>query len=37
VYGESKLSGERLYGSDRLFELLFGPALELAHPIGTSA
>ena len=36
VYGESKLSGERLYGSERLFELLFGPALELAHPIGAN-
>jgi hypothetical protein len=34
VYGETKLSGERLYGSERLFELLFGPALELAHPVG---
>ena len=34
VFGETKLSGERLYGSERLFELLFGPALELARPIG---
>ena len=36
VFGETKLSGERLYGSERLFELLFGPALELARPLGPS-
>jgi hypothetical protein len=34
TFGETKLSGERLYGSDRLFEILFGPALDLAQPIG---
>ena len=34
VYGETLLSGERLYASDRLFELLFGPVLELATPVG---
>jgi hypothetical protein len=34
VFGEEKLSGERLYGSERLFELLFGPALELTRPVG---
>ncbi len=33
TFGASKLSGERLYGSERLFGVLFGPALELARPI----
>ena len=33
TFGESALSGERLYGSDRLFGLLFGPVLELARPV----
>lgn len=33
TFGITALSGERLYASDRCFELLFGPVLELAHPI----
>jgi SnoaL-like domain len=33
TFGETALSGERLYASDRLLELLFGPALELARPL----
>ena len=31
TFGVTALSGERLYASDRLFELLFGPVLQLAH------
>jgi hypothetical protein len=34
TFGERALSGERLYASDRLLELLFGPALDLAEPLG---
>ena len=33
TFGTTALSGERLYASDRLYELLFGPALDLAKPI----
>ena len=33
IFGETALSGERLYASDRLFHLLFGPVLELARPL----
>lgn len=33
TFGETALSGERLYASDRLLELLIGPALALATPI----
>ena len=33
TFGETALAGERLYASDRLFELLIGPALALARPI----
>jgi len=33
TFGVSALSGERLYASDRAFELLFGPVLALAHPL----
>ena len=33
VFGDSALSGERVYASDRLLHLLFGPALELARPL----
>ena len=33
TFGASALSGERLYGSDRLFDVLCGPALKLARPI----
>lgn len=33
TFGTTALSGERLYASDRLMKLLFGPALDLAQPI----
>ena len=33
VFGETALAGERIYASDRLLELLLGPALALARPI----
>jgi hypothetical protein len=33
TFGVAALSGERLYASDRCFELLFGPVLALAHPL----
>ena len=33
TFGTTALSGERLYASERLYELLFGPALDLAKPI----
>jgi hypothetical protein len=33
TFGTTALSGERLYASDRCFELLFGPVLALAHPM----
>jgi hypothetical protein len=32
-FGSSRLSGERLDGSDRLLRVLFGPALGLARPL----
>jgi hypothetical protein len=33
TFGETALSGERIYASDRLLELLLGPALALARAI----
>jgi hypothetical protein len=33
TFGETALSGERVYASERLMQLLFGPALDLAQPI----
>ena len=33
TFGVTALSGERLYASDRAFELMFGPILALAHPL----
>jgi hypothetical protein len=33
TFGTTALSGERLYASERLMKLLFGPALDLAQPI----
>ncbi len=33
TFGEKALSGERLYASERLYELLMGPAFDLAEPI----
>jgi SnoaL-like protein len=34
TFGESALSGERVYASERLLRLLFGPAYDLAQPFG---
>jgi hypothetical protein len=34
TFGDSALSGERVYASDRLLQLLFGPVLALARPLG---
>jgi hypothetical protein len=34
TFGASALSGERVYGSDRLLHVLFGPVLGLARPLG---
>jgi hypothetical protein len=33
TFGTAALSGERLYASERLMQLLFGPVLDLAQPI----
>jgi hypothetical protein len=33
TFGDVALSGERIYASDRLLELLFGPTLALATPL----
>jgi len=33
MFGETALSGERIYASDRLLELLIGPAMVLARSI----
>ena len=33
TFGDVALSGERLYASDRLLQLLFGPTLALATPL----
>jgi hypothetical protein len=33
TFGTTALSGERVYASERLMQLLFGPALDLARPI----
>jgi len=33
AFGDVALSGERIYASDRLLELLFGPTLALATPL----
>ncbi len=33
TFEETALSGERIYASDRLLELLVGPALALARPL----
>jgi len=35
TFGTERLSGERVYGSDRLMRLMFGPVLDAARPIGT--
>ena len=33
TFGETALAGERVYGSERLLRLLFGPAFDLATPL----
>jgi hypothetical protein len=33
TFGATALAGERVYGSERLLRLLFGPAFDLASPI----
>lgn len=33
TFGDIALSGERIYASDRLLELLFGSTLALATPL----
>jgi len=33
TFGETGLSGERLYGSERMLRLMFGPAYDLAEPL----
>ena len=37
VFGETGLAGERLYASDSLFKLMFGPVLDRAVPVGVAA
>jgi len=34
TFGSEALSGERVWGSERLLRLMFGPAYEQATPIG---
>jgi hypothetical protein len=33
TFGHEKLSGERVYGSERLLRLMFGPVLDSGRPI----
>jgi hypothetical protein len=33
TFGRDKLSGERVYGSERLLRLMFGPVFDAARPI----
>ena len=33
LFGENGLLGERLYASDRMLRIMFGPAWDLAEPI----
>jgi hypothetical protein len=33
TFGRDALSGERVYASERLLQLMFGPAYELAEPL----
>jgi hypothetical protein len=37
TFGPDKLSGERVYGSDRLLRLMFGPVLDEGRPIEVGA
>ena len=36
VFGNTGLAGERVWAHERLLRVLFGPAYDLAHPIGRS-
>jgi hypothetical protein len=36
LFGETGLAGERLYASDALLELMFGPVYGLAVPVGSA-
>ena len=36
LFGTDRLSGERIYASERLFRLMYGPGFDAAVPIGTS-
>ena len=36
TFGRDKLSGERVYGSERLLRLMFGPVYDDARPIEVS-
>jgi hypothetical protein len=33
TFGENALSGERVYASERLLQVMFGPAYELSEPL----
>ena len=33
TFGTDRLSGERVYGSDRLLQLMFGPVLDDGRPV----
>jgi hypothetical protein len=33
TFGDTKLSGERVYGSERILRLMFGPVYDEAEPI----
>jgi hypothetical protein len=33
TFGENALSGERVYASERLLRVMFGPAYELSEPL----
>ena len=37
LFGETGLSGERLYASEDLFKVMFGPIYDQAVPVGASA
>ncbi len=37
TFGHERLSGERVYASERLLRLMFGPAYQEASPIDTGA
>ena len=36
VFGQKGLAGERVWASERLLRVLFGPAYDIATPIGAS-